>query len=241
MIKGKKAIFEAIQANIPINRIVVSDSAKQGPDFKTIQALAIQKKISLQVIPSQNFSDLTDEQQTQGIIAYAKDYQFGSLNDVIDNPEDNPIVVVTDHLEDPYNFGAIIRTAEVLGVKSIIFPKDRNVALTPGVIKTSSGAVYHTNLIRVTNLNQSLRTLKKAGYWIYTTDVEKGTPLTQFSPNFPMVIIVGNEKKGVAPILAKQADDFLHISQKGKIESLNVSVATGIILHTLTEKREASQ
>ena len=143
-----------------------------------------------------------------------------------------------DHIQDPFNFGAILRTCETLGVTWVIYPKDRNCPITPGVVKASSGAIHHMNLVRVTNLAQSLEKLEKAGYWIYGTSDQGATDLDTFKPNSPMVLIVGNEEKGLSPLLAKKTHGIIKISMHGKVSSLNVSVATGILIYTLSRSMQ---
>ena len=192
----------------------------------------------VKVVSKETFSELTKEKQTQGVLAYVKDYQFGDLNALTKNPKKFPVVVALDHLQDPYNFGAIVRTCETLGVDTILFPKDRSASLSPGMIKASSGAVYYSNLVKVTNLAQSLLTLKKAGYWVYGTDADQGENLDTFASNcnLPMVLVVGNEDKGVSPRVQKIVDAHIRIPLKGQVPSMNVSVATGIILYQITQQ-----
>lgn len=241
-IKGKRAIREALVSDTPIERILISDHVVRDKSVSEIINLAKEKGVKFQVLARDGFKrkfeatsydhDISD--QNQGVIASLLPRALATLETILDHPNWYPIVLALDHLSDPYNFGAILRTAEALNVKAVIYPKDRSCNLTPGVIKVSSGAVYHLDLVRVTNLSQALDKFKSNGYWLYGADSNEGTSLNLLQPNFPLVLVVGNEEKGISYQIQKKLDQKINIPLKGKIESLNVSVATSIILYNLT-------
>jgi len=146
------------------------------------------------------------------------------------------IVLVLDHLEDPYNFGSLMRTCECLGVGSIVFPKDRQAPITPGVVQSSSGAIYYLDLYRVANVGQAILQLRDHGYWIYGTDVNTGIDIGSFTPQFPCAIVLGNEAKGQSKRVSDLTDMNVCIPMKGKIDSMNVSVSGAIILHHVSSQ-----
>ena len=236
IIKGKNTILEALRANLPIREIVVAQRTDHIPDVKIILTAARKRQIKITQVSSREFQDIAKDKTAQHIIAYAPNVQHHPLEKFTQNPKDNPILVMTDHLEDPFNFGAIMRSAYALGASGLIYPKDRQVSLTGGVMKASSGAAYHLPLCKTTNLGNTIDALKKAGYWIYGTDVNSATPLSKITLNLPCVILVGNENKGLSKRLKMQADDNILIEMKGSLDSLNVSVATGIILYTVCKQ-----
>ncbi|MGE4169462.1 MAG: 23S rRNA (guanosine(2251)-2'-O)-methyltransferase RlmB [Candidatus Margulisiibacteriota bacterium] len=235
-IKGRRAIAEAIRTETPIDRILMSYNLRETPEIQDLLASARSARIKVQKVSPDVLAK--EGEDSQGLIAYVRNHQINELKYLIDNKEDYPFVVALDHLEDPYNFGAILRSCEQFGVKAVIFPKDRSCQITPGVIKASAGALYHLTLIRVVNIGQALERLKQEHYWIYGTDVETGRPLESFQPNFPMVLVMGNEGRGMATRTTKICDESVHITTKGQLDSLNVSVAAGILIHSLSQHLE---
>lgn len=231
IIKGKQSVLEAIHSNIKIHEIFIMASTS-SKEFQTIITHAKQHNIPLHLIEKKQFDKKFPLDGHQRIIAHIPDIPIRPLS--IITPEKHPIVVVLDHLEDPYNVGAIMRTCECLGINTIIVPKNRQAPLNSGVIKTSSGAAYYLNIIQVANIANALSECTKKGYWIYGLDSNRGMTLSQFKPHLPCVLVVGNEHKGLSTIVKKQLHDPVRLSMKGKISSLNVSVATGIMLHHLS-------
>ena len=229
-VKGKHAVLEALEARQPIRYIVVSSQITSRPDFKRLQSLSQQQGISVDVLRETDFQRRFPDSNSQGMVAVLKDVSFYPLDRVLKGDVSQRKIVVLDHLQDPHNVGAILRTCECFGVDAVILPKDRQCPITGAVAKVSSGAVYHVPLIQVTNLGQALRQLREAGYWIYGTDVETGDSLYDTPLHQPMVLIVGQEGKGQSKGLRKWVHSHVHIPFEGQIESLNVSVATGVIL-----------
>ncbi len=161
----------------------------------------------------------------QGIVVEIHDYEYGTMIDIIDDE----LVLILDHLEDPHNFGAIIRTCEARGVKNIIIPKDRSVSITDTVMKTSSGALAHVNIIMVSNLVNAINELKEKGYFIYAAEAG-GEDYQKINYADKSCLIIGSEGFGVSPLVKKKSDVIISIPLKGKVNSLNASVAAGILL-----------
>lgn len=161
----------------------------------------------------------------QGIILEIEDFKYSELSEVIN--ED--FLIILDHLEDPHNFGAIIRSAEAAGVKSIIIPKDRSVSVNETVIKTSVGTTNVVKIVKVTNLTETIKKLRKENFFVYGADMN-GTDLRKISFADKKVLIIGNEGKGISSLIAKNCDEIVEIPMKGNVNSLNASVAAGILI-----------
>ncbi|RAP23055.1 23S rRNA (guanosine(2251)-2'-O)-methyltransferase RlmB [Candidatus Marinamargulisbacteria bacterium SCGC AG-343-K17] len=171
----------------------------------------------------------------QGIACITHSFDQTTISDIINDQP--PIVLMADHLQDPHNFGAICRTAEAFGIQHICYPKNRAVQITPSVVKASAGAIETMKLCKLTNINQALKELAKNGYWVYGASSNIGQPIDSITFNFPMVIICGSEHDGISPGLTKVIDEFVHIPLLGETSSLNVSVATGIIIHKIASQK----
>lgn len=240
-VKGWRAVLEALRANVPISRIIVSEAATHRSEFKDILKQAKFSKLNVQTSHQKRFQKEYPDKQNQGIVAYVSPKTFTPLDHLCAHPDHYPIVLALDHIEDPYNFGAILRTAEQMGVRAVIFPKDRSCQITPGVIKASSGAIHYLEMVRVVNVAQSLDALRNAGYWLIGTQIEEGTPLPDFTPVFPMVLVLGNEAKGQSRRISKMVDSHIYIPTNGRVSSLNVSVAAGILAYTIHQHYDSEK
>ncbi len=234
-IKGKHAILEALKAGHNIHQILMASSARQDEIMQQIIQLARIKNIPIRELNPKEFNQTYSEKGTQHIVAFSANISHISLEDVVTHMEDHPRIVLLDHIEDPHNMGAILRSCEALGVSTILYPKDRQSTLNSTVIKTSAGAIYHLNLVQVTNTAQAATKLRQNGYWLYGADVHNGQPLSKVVINSPWVLIVGNEQKGISRPISKLLHAGITIPMKGNIESLNVSVATGIMLYQMSQ------
>lgn len=231
IIKGKRSLWEALRSESPMKIMYVGQTQQRQADIQQLMQAAREAGIPIQVIPQDHLESLVGESNTQGICAILEPVGFKTLAEL--RAAAPRIVVVADHLQDPYNFGAILRTCDAFGVSWVIFPKDRNTAITAGVIKASSGAYHHINLCRVTNIGNALTVLKEDGYWTYGLTMGSEN-LRHVSPNFPVALVIGNEENGISDRIIKLLDGAYSIPMVGHVESLNVSVATGIALYTLT-------
>lgn len=174
----------------------------------------------------------------QGIILQIEDYNYLSLNDMLDNLPSNPFIVILDHLEDPHNFGAIIRTCEAAGVDYIVIPKDRSVNINSTVMKTSVGALDNVKIVMVTNLNTCINKLKSNKIWIIGTDMENSVCYDQIDYKIPVAIVIGSEGFGMSSLVKKNCDFIARIPMNGKINSLNASVAAGIMIYEVIRQRK---
>ena len=228
-IYGKNVVKSALNANTKINKIYLS---KGFDDEEILNGL---KKTDLKFNYRQNYEmDKIVDAMHQGVILDVEDYKYADLS-VLDNLED-ALIVMLDHIEDPHNFGAIIRTCEAAGVDAIIIPKDRACDVNSTVIKTSTGTINNMNIIRVTNLNQTIKYLKDTGYWIVGTDME-GTNYSKIDYKGKTCIITGNEGKGISELVEKNCDFIASIPMYGKVNSLNASVATAIVVFEAVKAR----
>lgn len=182
--------------------------------------------------------DKLDSGNHQGIILQIEDYKYLSLNDMLNNLPDNPFIVILDHLEDPHNFGAIIRTCEAAGTDYIVIPKDRSVSINSTVMKTSVGALDNVKIVMVTNLNTCINELKKKGIWIVGTDMENSSYYDEIDYKTPTALVIGSEGFGMSNLVKKNCDFIAKIPMKGKINSLNASVAAGIMIYEVVRQRK---
>ena len=223
-IYGKNVAKEKINSHEKINKIYLSDKFNDKDIFLLIKKYGIKYTI----VPNKVLDNKVDGLH-QGIVIEVDDvetFEFDYINNIKNN---NPLLVMLDHLEDPHNFGAIIRTCEALGVDAIIIPKDRNVGVNSTVVKTSAGAIYNMPIVKVTNLATTIDKLKDIGYWIVGTDMD-GEDYTSIDYNMPICLIIGNEGHGMSKIVSDNCDFIAKIPMVGKINSLNASVSCGIIL-----------
>lgn len=219
---GKNVAYEIINDDTKVKKAFLS---KKFDDKNIINALN-RNNIKIKYLDKISMDKMVDGNH-QGIIFDVVDYEYFDIDELIDS--DNSLIVILDHLEDPHNFGAIIRTCEAAGVSGIIIPKDRSVSVNSTVMKVSTGALDRVKVCQVTNLSQSIDYLKKNGFWIVGTDMN-GTDYRNIDYNGRIGIIIGNEGKGMGDLVSKKCDFIASIPMKGSINSLNASVATGIIV-----------
>lgn len=223
-IYGKNVAKEKIQSGEKINKVYLSEKFND----REIISLLKNKHVRYTFVPDKYLNDKVDGLH-QGIILDVDDIKTFDFNYIENLNKTNPVIVMLDHLEDPHNFGAIIRTCEALGVDAIVIPNDRTVNITSTVVKTSAGAIYNVPIVRVVNLNNCIRDMKKIGYWIYGSDMS-GTDFRLLDYNNPVCLIIGNEGKGMSKSVSDNCDYIATIPMEGKINSLNASVSAGILL-----------
>lgn len=223
-IYGKNVAREKLNSNEQITKIYLADNFSDKEIFNLIK----KRNIKYNIVPNK-FLDNKVDGLHQGIVIESPDVDLYSFDYIESINKKNPIIVMLDHLEDPHNFGAIIRTCEALGVDAIIIPKDRNVNVNATVVKTSAGAIYNMPIIMVSNLLSSINKLKDMGYWIIGTDMN-GEDYTKIDYNMPICLIIGNEGHGMSKVLKDNVDFMAMIPMAGKINSLNASVSCGIVL-----------
>lgn len=230
-IYGKNVAREKINSGEKINKIFLADKFND----RELMNLIKEKKIKYNIVPNKYLDSKVDGLH-QGIILEVDDVETYDLNYLNKIKKDKPILVMLDHLEDPHNFGAIIRTCEALGIDGIIIPNDRNVGVNATVVKTSAGAIYNMPIIRVANLGATMKKLKDMGYWLVGTDMD-GENYTQIDYNMPVCLVIGNEGKGMGKVIRDNCDYIAKIPMIGKINSLNASVSCGIVLAQIVNSR----
>ena len=232
VIAGRNAILEAIKSGREINKILFQEGIEKGR-LKSIFAIANEKKIVCQEVPKRKLDNTTTERH-QGVIAFVAPYNYFELDEVLNKLDinKNTTLLILDHIEDPHNLGAIIRTAEASGVKGIIIPKRRAAVVSQTAVKASAGAIEHMPVIRVSSLTDAIKKLKEKGFWIAgTTLTERSEEYTKIAKDVPLAIVIGNEGEGMSKVVTKECDFLYHLPMLGKIQSLNASVAAGIIMY----------
>ena len=230
-IYGKNVAKEKINSGEKINKVYLAEKFND----RELMDLIKRNKLKFNFVPNKVLDSKVDGLH-QGIILDVDDVATYDFNFIRNIKKDNPILVMLDHLEDPHNFGAIIRTCEALGIDGIIIPNDRNVNINGTVVKTSVGAIYNMPIIRVVNLGNTIEKLKDIGYWIVGTDMV-GTDYTEIDYNMPICLIIGNEGKGISKVIKNNCDFMATIPMSGNINSLNASVSCGIILSRIVSSR----
>lgn len=228
-IYGKNVAKQMIEDHLKIKKAFIYKNLK---DQEMILELK-NSNIPIQYLEKYELDKMVDGNH-QGIILSVPDYQYASIDEIISDPRD--FIVILDHIEDPHNFGAIIRTCEAAGVSGIVIPKDRSVEVNSTVIKVSTGAINHVKITQVPNLVRTIELLKKEGYWIIGTDME-GTSYKEIDYTGKIAIVIGNEGFGMSRIVEKSCDFIASIPMRGTTNSLNASVATGIMIFEAISKR----
>ena len=229
---GKNVATETLKDNKKIYKIYLSNKFKD----EEILSLIDKRKINTKILDNKEL-DRMCKGLHQGIILEVEDIKVYSFDEVILGiTKEYPLVVILDHLEDPHNLGAIIRSSEAFGVDAIILPNDRSVGITSTVVKTSVGTIEKVKIINVPNINNTIRKLKDLGYWIVGTDME-GTNYTEIDYKTKIGLVIGNEGKGMSKVTRENCDYIAKIPMKGTVNSLNASVACGIFLSEINRSR----
>lgn len=238
MIEGRNAVLEAFRAGRPIDKLFVLDRCEDGP-VRTIVREAKKQDVILQFVSKERLSQLSQTGKHQGVIAFAAAYEYSGVDDMLalarERGED-PFLILLDNIEDPHNLGAIIRTANLAGAHGVIIPKRRAVGLTATVAKTSAGAVNYTPVAKVTNLKKTMEELKEKGLWFVCADMG-GEQMYRLNLTGPVGLVVGNEGEGVSRLVKESCDFTAAIPMKGEIDSLNASVAAGVLAYEIVRQR----
>lgn len=237
LIAGRNAVIEALRAKKPIDKIYILDGCKDGP-IRTIIREVKKTDAILKFVDKERLNQLTNEQH-QGVVAIAAAYEYSSIQDMFDKAEEKgeaPFFFLLDGIEDPHNLGAIIRTANLAGAHGVIIPKNRAAGLTPTVAKTSAGAIHYTPVAKVTNLVRTMEGLKEKGMWFVCADMD-GEVMYHQNLTGPIGLVIGNEGSGVSRLVKKNCDFTASIPMKGDIDSLNASVAAGVLAFEIVRQR----
>ena len=231
-IYGKNVVYEKLKSDDLVKEAFVF---KKFNDQEIIDLLKM-KKIDIKWVDKYQLDKMVNGLH-QGIILNVLDFETVSLDNILNNDSKYPLIVMLDHLEDPHNFGAIIRSCEALGVDGIIIPNDRAVDINGTVIKTSAGAIQYIKIAKVSNLVNTIKVLKDKGYWIIGTDMN-GTSYNDMKYDMPICLVIGNEGKGMSRLVKESCDYVVSIDMVGKTNSLNASVATGIMMAKIQNSRK---
>lgn len=234
-IKGRNAVREAINSDVNILKIMASNSSKDKV-LLDILKMAKNKNIKIQYLDNKILDK--ECENNQGIIAETSDFKYSTVDDILDvakSKEKNNFILILDGVEDPHNFGSIIRVAECLGVDGIIISKNRACPVNDTVSKVSAGAIEHMKIAKVTNINTEIERLKKLNIWVYACELG-GEDLDSANLSGNIAIVMGSEGKGVSSLTRKICDGVVSMQMYGKVNSLNVSVATGIVLYEVVRK-----
>lgn len=229
---GHHATVEALKGTTEINKVWLQ-TGLNDKIRNEVMSLAKKRGLITQETPRSKLDELTNNQNHQGVVLSVAAYSYASIDDLFAKAEtagEAPFFLILDSIEDPHNLGSILRTADAAGVHGIIIPKRRAVQLTNVVAKTSTGAIEHVPVARVTNLVQTVEKLKERGLWVFGTDMD-GKDYRQWDAVLPTVLIIGNEGKGIAPLLKKTVDEMLTIPMVGHVQSLNASVAASLLIY----------
>lgn len=234
-IKGRNAVREALNSDVNILKIMISNSSKDKILYD-IANLAKKKNVKLQYLDNKILDK--ECENNQGVIAETSDFKYSSVEDILQVAKEknkNNFILILDGVEDPHNFGSIIRVAECLGVDGIIISKNRACPVNDTVSKVSAGAIEHVKIAKVTNINTEIERLKEKNVWVYACELG-GEDLDSADLSGNIAIVMGSEGKGVSAMTRKICDGIVSMQMYGKVNSLNVSVATGIVLYEVVRK-----
>ncbi len=237
-IEGRNAVLEALRSGKPIDKIFVLDGCQDGP-VRTITREARKHDTIVNFVSKDRLDQMSSTGHHQGVIAYAAAYEYSTVEDILNAAKEkgeDPFIILLDNIEDPHNLGAIIRTANLAGAHGVIIPKRRAVGLTATVAKTSAGALNYTPVAKVTNIANTIEELKKQGLWFVCADMD-GELMYNCNLKGPIGLVVGNEGEGVGRLVREKCDFVASIPMKGDIDSLNASVAAGVLAYEIVRQR----
>ena len=239
LIIGRNAVMEVLKSDRTVEALYISNGNMEG-SIKAIINIAKDKGIVLKDVDRKKLDFMSGGTNHQGVIAQVTPYKYYEIADMLNlakKRNEDPFIVILDEIEDPHNLGSIIRTAELCGVHGIIIPKRRNVGITSTVYKCSVGAIEHMRIAKVTNINAAIDELKKEGLWIYGADIAGDEYSYQVNFSGPCAMVIGSEGKGISKLTLKKCDKLVKIPMVGRINSLNASVAGGIIMYEILKGR----
>ena len=237
-IEGRNAVLEAFRSGKTIDKLFVLDGCQDGP-VRTIIREAKKQGTILQFVSKERLNQLSETGHHQGVIAYAAAYEYADVEDILKRAEEKkeaPFLFILDGIEDPHNLGAIIRTANLAGAYGVIIPKRRAVGLTATVAKASAGALNYTPVAKVTNIGTVIDELKEKGMWFVCADMG-GESMYQLNLTGSIGLVIGNEGEGVSRLVKEKCDMIASIPMKGDIDSLNASVACGVLAYEIVRQR----
>ena len=237
-IEGRNAVIEAFRSGKPIDRVYILDGCQDGP-ILTIKREARKQDTLIKYVTKERLDQMSETGKHQGVIACAAAYEYADIEDMFQLAEkkgEPPFLFLLDNIEDPHNLGAIIRTANLAGAHGVIIPKNRAAGLTATVARTSAGALNYTPVAKVTNLAATIEDLKKRGLWFVCADMD-GTRMYDLNLKGAIGLVIGNEGEGVGRLVKEKCDMVAAITMKGDIDSLNASVAAGVMAYEIVRQR----
>lgn len=238
IIEGRNAVLEAFRAQTPVDKLFVIENNHDGP-INTIIREAKKQDTVVNFVSKERLGQMSVSGHHQGVVAYIAAYKYAEVSDMLELAKkkgEEPFLILLDGIEDPHNLGAIIRTANLAGAHGVIIPKRRSATLNATVARTSAGAIAYTPVAKVTNIGKTIEELKKEGMWFVCADM-KGESMYSLNLKGPMGLVIGNEGEGVGRLIKEKCDYMASIPMKGDIDSLNASVAAGVLAYEIVRQR----
>ena len=238
MVEGRNAVIEAFRSGKPVDKLFVLDGCQDGP-VRTIIREAKKHDTIINFVTKERLDQISETKKHQGVIAYAAAYEYSEVEDMLELAKkkgEDPFLILLDNIEDPHNLGAIIRTANLAGAHGVVIPKRRAVGLTATVARVSAGALNYTPVAKVTNIGKTIEELKAEGMWFVCADMD-GEMMYNLNLKGPIGLVIGNEGEGVSRLVKEKCDFVASIPMKGDIDSLNASVAAGVLAFEIVRQR----
>lgn len=238
VIEGRNAVIEAFRAGKTVDKLFILEHCKEG-SMNTVLREAKKHDTVIHYVKKERLEQMSETGKHQGVIAYIAAYEYASVDDILKKAEEKgetPFIVLLDDIEDPHNLGAIIRTANLAGAHGVIIPKHRAAGLTATAVKASAGAINHTPVAKVTNISKTIEELKDKGLWFVCADMD-GTTMYELDLKGAIGLVIGNEGKGVSRLVKDKCDFVASIPMFGDIDSLNASVAAGVLAYEIVRQR----
>lgn len=238
VIEGRNAVIEAFRSGRTIDKLFLQDACQDGP-IMTIRREAKKQECLVKYVTKERLDQLSETGRHQGVIAYAAAFDYVGVEDLLNiarKKKEAPFLILLDGIEDPHNLGAIIRTANLAGAHGVIIPKNRAAGLTAAAVKASAGAIHYTSVAKVTNLAKTIEELKKEGLWFVCADMG-GKVMYHLDLKGPIGLVIGSEGEGVSRLVKEKCDFIAGIPMKGDIDSLNASVAAGVLAYEIVRQR----
>ena len=238
IIEGRNAIIEAFRAGRSVDKLFIQEHTKEG-SMNTLIREAKKTKTLIKYVPKERLDQISETGHHQGAVAFVAAYNYADIDDMFALAEEkgeSPFIIILDEIEDPHNLGAIIRTANQAGAHGVIVPKNRACGLTATVVKASAGAINYTPIAKVTNISQTIESLKERGMWFVCADMD-GETMYDIDLTGSIGLVIGNEGKGVSRLVKEKCDFVASIPMRGDIDSLNASVATGVLAYEIVRQR----
>jgi len=238
LIIGRKPVLEALNSDEEVSQVFIL-FGQEGGIIEAIRVAAKKKGIKVNQVPFEKFRQITQSKIAQGVAASKSEQKYYDLYEIISESKKSqyPLLLILDSIQDTHNVGAILRSADCSGVDGIIITKNNSAPINETVVKTSAGASEHVKITLINNLAQTIDELKQKGFWIVGSYLEGAKDYTKVDYKVPIAVIVGNEEKGIRKLTADKCDHLVRIPMKGKIQSLNVSVASGVLLFEILRQR----